>query len=101
MLQFRPARWILAFYTLPVGLYLAFTWYNSRPEYHGMNWILVCLLTLPGCEWQLLFSDREFVSMGIAARVGLALNTSAMFLIAWLFSRLPGPRQTVNQAPPA
>jgi hypothetical protein len=89
---FVPASWILAFYTLPLAVLLAFTWHNSKPQYHGMDWLMVGLLTYPGCGWQYVFSDRDFVSMPIGALVGLALNTSALCVLAWLFSRIFGGR---------
>jgi len=83
-----PASWIVAFYTLPVAVLLMLTWHNSKPGYHGMDWIMVGFLTFPGCEWQWVFSDRDFVSMPIAALVGLALNAAALSLLAWISFRI-------------
>jgi hypothetical protein len=82
------ALWILAFYTLPVAIVWVYTWHNTRPKYHGMDWILVSLLTYPGCGWELLFADREFVPMPFGVLVGLALNTAAIYLLTWLCSSL-------------
>jgi len=85
--SFVPVRCILAFYTLPVVILIAWVWHNTRPQYHNMDWILVRLLTYPGCGWEYLFSNRNFVPMPFAALVALALNTTAICLPACLVSR--------------
>ena len=47
---------IMAAYSLPTAVLPARTWHNTKPEYLGMDWILVSLLTFPfelliGFDW--------------------------------------------------
>jgi hypothetical protein len=73
-------------YTLPVTILLVCTWYNTKPSYHGMDWMMVGILTIPGCAWEYVFSDREWLPMGCVALIGLDLNTAALCLAGRRFS---------------
>jgi hypothetical protein len=79
--------WILALYALPVAILLACTWHNTRPEYHGFDWVLVSFLTYPGCVWGILLPRPELFPIPFEVLIGLALNTIGLCLLAWLASR--------------
>jgi len=68
-------------YALPTAILLGYTWHNTRPEYHGFDWMLVDILTLPtGAIIDLYF--HKIVPVQFEVLIGLGVNATAIYLLA-------------------
>ena len=76
---------ITACYALPTAVAIAWVWYHTKPQYHGMDWIGVSLITFPGCGAALLLPSGEKVPNSIGVLIGLIVNSSALYLLIKLF----------------
>jgi len=77
-------RGILAavLYAVTVSSYWAFVWYNTRPEYHHMDWILIALLAYPvGPYLAGVTSEQTAIGLGIVQ------NSAILYLVVWLINR--------------
>jgi uncharacterized membrane protein len=88
-LSFTPVLWaaVLLSYTLPTAVLLGYTWHNTRPEYHGFDWVMVYILTLP----TLAIIDPYFhktVPVQFEVLIGLGVNTTALYLFARLLCHI-------------
>ena len=81
----RP-KLIPAIYASTVGLYWIYIWHQTRPEYYGMDWIGVALLTFPGCGFGALAGVVTSNCMGTAE--GLSINTLLLHLVVKWVARV-------------
>ncbi|HEY3741747.1 MAG TPA: hypothetical protein VGL53_17970 [Bryobacteraceae bacterium] len=78
-------------YALAMSTYFGYVWYNSKPEYHGMNWILAGLLSFPGLYGVSLVKVE--LSNQVTVGIALAINTVLLCLFVTVCERLlEGPR---------
>lgn len=83
----KTALIITGCYALPTGYVLASTWYHTKPQYHGMDWIPISFLTCPGWGVLLLFPYGDRIPDSVAVLIGLVLNSGAIYLIVFLYKR--------------
>lgn len=81
---------VTACYALPTAYALAWTWRHTKPQYHGMDWIGIDLLTYPSYAVPSLFPHGDRVPSPVAALVGLVLNSIAIYLVVRLYQRWAG-----------
>jgi uncharacterized membrane protein len=84
-LSFEPELWPVLLYAVPTAVLLGYTWYNTKPEYHGFDWMVVSILTLPACA----IIDRYFpkvVPAQFEVLIGLVVNATIIYLLARLLS---------------
>jgi hypothetical protein len=75
-----PGLWAGVLYTLPTAALLGNTWRNTKPGYHGMDWIAATVITLPGS----LIADLclgKHRSIPLEAIIGLVVNSIGFYLI--------------------
>ena len=75
MLAPRPCALAAGLYAVLAGGLLIDTWCNTSPKYHGYDWVLVTLVTLP---WSPFFNI--LFSIPAAVIGGVALNTGVVYL---------------------
>lgn len=75
-------------YVVPLSLLLAYTWCNTRPQYHGMDWILPGLLTYPGLAIGLLWNATN----ATAVMAGIVVNALLLYLLGTLVGWVTGPK---------
>jgi hypothetical protein len=87
--ELRPAIAAAIFYSVLALILLGYTWYRTKPEYHGFDWLPVALLAYPGLYLDLLF-DVQSDPAGIL--IGIAGNAAGLFvlgvLLTWIFKCL-------------
>jgi hypothetical protein len=72
-------------YVVPTWIYLAYIWYNTRPEFHGLDWLLIGVLTLPVCAMMSLYF-HGVVPIAAQTLIGLFVNAIAIFFMArWIY----------------
>ena len=76
---FAAALWSAVVYALPTALLLGYTWHNTKPVYHGFDWILIGMLTYPTC----VIIDLYFPS-AVPVLIGLRVNAAAVYLLGRL-----------------
>jgi hypothetical protein len=82
------ALWPALIYAVPTATLLVYTWYNTRPEFHGFDWLTIDILTLPGCAIVDLYF-HNIVPTALQDIIGLCLNAIAIFYLArWIYKRL-------------
>jgi hypothetical protein len=72
--------WAAFAYALLATVLLDYTWYNSKPAFHGFDWIPVSLLTYPSCGIPYLFGNQS-VPNAVAVLIGIAGNAAGIFLL--------------------
>lgn len=81
-----------ALYGLPAAVLFASTWYNTKPKYHGYDWVLVSILSVP---WSVIAAVQG-VRTPLADLVGIVVNSAMMYLFGVLVAvaayRLAGKR---------
>jgi hypothetical protein len=82
--RFSVPTLITVIYALGAAILLAFTWYNTKPQYHGFDWIPVSLLTYPGLAVLLLYFHGENLSNPVVVLIGLCLTAIALYLLTSL-----------------
>jgi hypothetical protein len=85
--SFKPALWAAVLYTLPTAVLLGYTWHNTRPEYHGFDWMLVGILTLPTCAI-IDVCFHKIVPVQLEVIVGLGVNATAIYLLARVLNHI-------------
>ena len=75
-----PALCAGVLYTLQTAALLGHTWHNTKPSYHGMDWIAVTVITLPGSLIADLCLGKHH-SMPVEAIFGLVVNSIGFYLI--------------------
>jgi hypothetical protein len=82
-----PGLWAGLIYTLPVGALLSHTWHNSKPGYHGTDWIVGIVLTLPGSALADLCLGKH-PSLPVEAAIGLVVNSIALYFAGLVICHL-------------
>jgi hypothetical protein len=75
-----PPMWAALVYVLLATVLLGYTWYNTRPAYHGFYWLPVSLLTYPSVGIPVL-SGIQSVPNAVAILIGIAGNAAGIFLL--------------------
>jgi hypothetical protein len=78
---------LAALYAFPTGALLGWVWYNTKPEYHGFDWFMPAVLTLPTSALIDLWFPRV-LPVGYEGLIGLAVNATAIYSLAKFFSYL-------------
>jgi hypothetical protein len=76
---------ITAGYPLPTAAAVAWVWYHTKPQYHGMDRIGVGLITFPGCGAVYFLPYGEKIPNSIGILIGVIVNSSALYLLIKLF----------------
>jgi hypothetical protein len=74
-----------ACYAAPFAFWLAFTWYQTGPGYHGMDWIAIGIFTLPGSLVLPIFWRQAPNS--VAVLVGMIVNGGVIYAVTLYHSR--------------
>ena len=70
-------------YALSTAVLLGHTWHNTKPVYHGFDWILIGMLTYPTCVIIDLYFPSA-VPVQFEALIGLGVNAAAVYLLGRL-----------------
>jgi len=81
-----PAVWAGVLYVLPMTILWGLTWRHSKPSYRGSDWMLMGLLTFPGCLVGVYF--ERVLSPPFQALVGLGANWIVFYLVGLLICHL-------------
>ena len=82
-----PGLWAGVLYTLPLAVLLGQTWHNTKPGYHGMDWIAVGILTLPGSVIADLCLGKHH-SLPLETIIGLVTNSVAFYFVGFAICHL-------------
>jgi hypothetical protein len=72
--------WAALVYVLLATVLLGYTWYNTKPAYHGFYRLPVSLLTYPWFAIRLFFGIQS-VPNAVAILIGIAGNAAGIFLL--------------------
>lgn len=77
--ELRPAAIAAGVYGCLASLLLVYTWCRTKPEYHGFDWLPVCLIAYPGLYLNFFFAGSR--SNPEAALTGIIGNTAGIFIV--------------------
>ena len=90
MLKRRPQASALLcalIYFLPVASYVGYIWWDTKPQYHGLDWMFVGYLTLPMCAMADMWLPNR-LPMPVDSLIGLVFNATVIYALVRAAGRL-------------